>query len=201
MNLAGILPLIEDALDGGRLREPLPADAAPSIVGVSDGAKACFLAVLSRRLAVPLLIVDGAAPSRPRPQRGAGRLAGRRRPRAPLPAARHPPLRAPGPRLGRRPRPPAPPLAADRRRVPPSPLVVVASVQALSQTVLSPARCARPARQSPPAASWRPSPSCGGWPSAATASSPSSTCPARRAVAAASSTSSRPTPRSPCASS
>jgi hypothetical protein len=48
MNLAGILPLIEDALGGG-----LPPPAAPSVIGVSDGAKACFLAVLSRRLAVP----------------------------------------------------------------------------------------------------------------------------------------------------
>jgi transcription-repair coupling factor (superfamily II helicase) len=132
MNLAGILPLIEDALGEG-LRPP----GAPSTVGVSDGAKACFLALLSRRLALPLLIVTA------RPHRAlalseelAAWLGGDESvrlfpPRDTLPYERL-----------------APDWTAvrDRLRIlslltdgaAAGPLVVVASVQALSQTVLSP---------------------------------------------------------------
>src|SRR4030042_686212 len=52
MNLAGILPLIEDALGRG-----LPPPGARSSVGVSDGAKPFFIAALARRSEGPLLIV------------------------------------------------------------------------------------------------------------------------------------------------
>ncbi len=55
MNLAGILPLVEEALDGQRLSDSLAS--GPTTVGVGDGAKACLVAMLARRASAPLLVV------------------------------------------------------------------------------------------------------------------------------------------------
>ncbi len=143
MNLAGILPLIEDALGGG-----LPPPDAPSTVGVSDGAKPCFLAALARQAQSPLLVVTS------RPHRAlalseelAAWLGGDENiylfpPRDTLPYERlAPDWAAVRDRLRllsllAEPSPADPSLAAGRR--PPAP-VVVACVQALSQAIIAPA--------------------------------------------------------------
>jgi transcription-repair coupling factor (superfamily II helicase) len=135
MNLAGILPLIEDALDGGRLKS-LPVAATPSTVGLPDGAKACFIAALVRQMEGPLLVVT----SRPHRALALGEeLAAWLGSDEPI--RLFPPRDAlPYERL-------APDWAAVRDRLrllslltdgAAEPLIVVASVQALSQTLLSP---------------------------------------------------------------
>ena len=52
MNLSGLLPLIEEALDGERMSRLLPGRRAPSgslTIGVPDGAKAALIALLAQR--------------------------------------------------------------------------------------------------------------------------------------------------------
>ncbi|MCJ7492152.1 MAG: hypothetical protein MUP15_08390, partial [Dehalococcoidia bacterium] len=61
MNLSGLLPLIEEALDGERMSRLLHsgkrAPSGPLIVGVPDGAKAALIALLAQRIDAPLVVV------------------------------------------------------------------------------------------------------------------------------------------------
>ena len=60
MNLSGVLPLIEEALDGERMSRLLPgrrAASGPLTVGVPDGAKAALIALLAQRTNAPLIVV------------------------------------------------------------------------------------------------------------------------------------------------
>jgi transcription-repair coupling factor (superfamily II helicase) len=60
MNLSGLLPLIEEALDGERVSRLL-APSEPLTVGLPDGAKAALVALLARRAERPLVLVTARA--------------------------------------------------------------------------------------------------------------------------------------------
>ena len=57
MNLKGLLPAINDALDGERLAEWLRAPEGPLLVGIPDGAKAALIAVLASEIDAPIVVV------------------------------------------------------------------------------------------------------------------------------------------------
>ena len=63
MDLSGLLPLIEGALDGERLATLVRRPSGSTTVGVPDGAKAALIALLAQQSDAPLLIVT-ARPNR-----------------------------------------------------------------------------------------------------------------------------------------
>ena len=57
MKLTGLLPLIEDVLGKERLARLLESTGERRIVAAAEGARACLVAVLSRHVGAPLLVV------------------------------------------------------------------------------------------------------------------------------------------------